>query len=121
MFVDEASKQKAHFERETAGGVKPADNYGKSASTYGLWQSRSIAETSLGYQLLICDTPFFTGFMVSGYTGNCWKQCDNWCGDTHSPYFRTATSDKNYPGTAFNENGHFPNLPPLDLLSVGFR
>ena len=69
-------------------------------------------------QLLICDTSFYSGFFVSGYT-NCYKDCDHWRGDFDSPYFRTASNDSHYSGVAFNTNG----ARALDkrLISVGLR
>ena len=70
------------------------------------------------YQLLICDTSFLTGFFVSGYT-NCYKQCNSWCSDTKSPYFRTATTQSSYKGVAFNTNGH--RSVSTRLMSVGLR
>ena len=70
------------------------------------------------YQLLICDHSFYTGFFVSGYT-NCYKQCNHWCSDTKSPYFRTASTSSGFKGVAFNINGH--RSVSTRLVSVGLR
>ena len=96
-----------------------AANYGKSASAFGLWDGIG-ASSAYSYQLLICDITFYSGFFVSGYT-NCYKQCNNWCGDTNSPYFRTAPTDSRQKGVAFNTNGHYPHVPKNRLISVGLR
>lgn len=58
-------------------------NYGTQLP--GLFQGGGIADTSYKYQLLICDVSFYSGFFISGYTSNCFKQCDHWCGDLGSP------------------------------------
>ncbi|XP_028417870.1 uncharacterized protein LOC114542547 [Dendronephthya gigantea] len=119
MFVDEASKQKAAF---TNGGspVTFTGNYDKDANAYGLWTAQGVATTQYKYQMLICDTTFYKGLHFSGFTSNCYKKCDSWCGDTSSTYFRTSTvSDQHYNGVAFNEKGHYPK--PKRLISVGIR
>ena len=121
MFVDHQTGKKAYFKRRTkTPRITPASNYGKAAGTYGLWDGVGTSN-AYSYQLLICDTSFYTGFFVSGYTGNCYKQCNNWCGDKASPYFRTASTNANYKGVAFNSNGHHPNIPSNRLISVGLR
>ena len=98
-----------------------AANYGKTASTYGLWDGVG-ASAAYSYQLLICDssTPY-AGFFISGYTNNCYKECPNWCVDIFSPYFRTASTNWNFRGVAFNTNGYFPNVPGNRLISIGLR
>ena len=97
-----------------------AANYGKSADTYGLWDSVE-ADDFYSYQLLICDrsTPY-AGFFISGFTF-CYKQCSYWCMDLLSPYFRTASTNPNFGGVAFNTNGFYPNIPGNRLISVGLR
>ena len=56
---------------------------------------------------------------MSGYS-NCYKQCDSWCGDTSSPYFRTdGDPGGSYNGVAFNQNGH-TNVG-YKTMSVGIR
>ena len=118
MFVDHQTGNRAYFKRQVNQSITAADNYGKNASTYGLWNSVG-ANNSYHYQLLICDTSFYAGFFVSGHTNNCFKLCNHWCGDLHSPYFRTASTDARYLGVAFNTNGHQPLSNRL--ISVGLR
>ena len=83
MFVDEKSEQKAAFVK-TGSPITLAGNYDKGASTYGLWNAHGVASKSYKYQLLICDTTFYKGLHVSGYTKKCFKKCDNCCGDVTS-------------------------------------
>ena len=119
MFVDEKSKEKAAFTK-SGSTVKFSDNYDKRADAYGLWTAQGVPSTKYKYQMLICDTSFYKGLHFSGYTGNCYKKCDLWCGDTSSPYFRTAAvTSKSYSGVAFNENGHRPKSDRL--ISAGIR
>lgn len=118
MFVDHQTGNKVYFKRKSNLPVKAAANYGKTGSAFGLWDAVG-ASRSYSYQLLICDISFYSGFMVSGFTGNCYKRCDNWCGDTRSPYFRTAATHSGYKGVAFNANGHRP--VSSRLMSVGLR
>lgn len=115
MFVDHQTGNKVYFKRKSNLPVKAAANYGKTGSAFGLWDAVG-ASRSYSYQLLICDISFYSGFMVSGFTGNCYKQCHHWCGDTRSPYFRTAAG---YKGVAFNANGH--RTVSSRLMSVGLR
>ncbi|KAL9972050.1 hypothetical protein ACROYT_G018289 [Oculina patagonica] len=118
VFVDHQTGSKAYFKRRTNQSITAADNYGKTAGTYGLWDGFG-ANNAYSYQLLICDTSFYSGFYVSGYTNTCYKRCGNWCGDLASPFFRTASTDSNYNGVAFNTNG----ATSLNnrLISVGLR
>ncbi|XP_044176300.1 uncharacterized protein LOC114957932 [Acropora millepora] len=118
MFVDHQTGNKVYFKRKSNLPVKAAANYGKTGSALGLWDAVG-ASRSYSYQLLICDTSFYSGFMVSGFTGNCYKKCNSWCGDTRSPYFRTAATNSGYKGVAFNANGHRP--VSSRLMSVGLR
>lgn len=130
MFVDHTTDHKAFFTRisDNLPPLTTLPNYNKIASTYGLWKGQGTVSSSFtgDYQLLICDHPFFTGFMVSGLTPphtppQCYKQCSHWCGDKISPYFRTSSTSANYLGVAFNVNGHFPNRVGNKLMSVGLR
>ena len=89
-----------------------------SSQISGLWLSRGVATTSHEYQLLISDHSFYSGFFISGYT-NCYKRCNSWCGDTLTPYFRSASTHSGYAGVAFNVNGH--RLRSSRLMSVGLR
>ena len=115
MFLDHQTLAKVYFKRRTNQSIKANSNYGNNASTYGLWDGVGVNKT-YDYQLLICDTSFYGGFFVSGYR-NCYKQCNGWCDDLVSPYFRTASNS--YFGVAFNINGHRP--VNKRLISVGLR
>ncbi|XP_028412654.1 uncharacterized protein LOC114535551 [Dendronephthya gigantea] len=119
IFVDEKSKQKAAF-KKSGSPVTFTGNYDKRANAYGLWTAQGVATTQYKYQMLICDTTFYKGLHFSGFTKNCYKQCNNWCSDTTSAYFRTsAVSHQSYKGVAFNQNGHKPL--PNRLISAGIR
>ena len=119
MFVDEKTKNKAFFTK-TGPEITLKNNYNKQASAYGQWNAHGVASDSIKYQLIICDTSFYKGLHVSGYAKSCYKQCDSWCGDTASPYFRTAAvTSQSYNGVAFNVNGHKP--VPKRLISAGIR
>ena len=117
MFLNHQTLAKVYFKRRTNQSIAANLNYGNNASTYGLWDGVGVNKT-YDYQLLICDTSFYSGFFVSGYT-NCYKDCDHWRGDFDSPYFRTASNDLHYSGVAFNTNG----ARPLNksVISVGLR
>ena len=117
MFLDHQTLAKGYFKRRPNQPITANLNYGNNASTYGLWDGVGVNKT-YDYQLLICDTSFYSGFFVSGYT-NCYKQCVSWCGDFVSPYFRPATTSSSYSGVSFNTNGG----RALDkrLISVGLR
>ena len=117
MFIDHQTGTKVYFKRKTNQFIMAAENYGKTAGTYGLWDGVGTGN-AYNYQLLICDDPFYSGFLVSGYIhGMCYKQCWNWCADLALPFFRTASSG--YGGVAVNVNGHktYSNR----LISVGLR
>ncbi|KAL9955234.1 hypothetical protein ACROYT_G036527 [Oculina patagonica] len=116
LFVDEATGQKAFFTYKLNSTLIAAENYG--AQLPARWLGKGVADTSYEYQLLICDTHFYSGFFISGYT-NCYKICNSWCGDTGSPYFRSASTAVRYAGIAFNINGHYPRSSRL--ISVGLR
>ena len=117
MFLDHQTLAKVYFKRRTNQSITANLNYGNDASTYGFWDGVGVIKTD-DYQLLICDTSFYSGFFVSGYR-NCYKQCHSWCNERDSLYFRTASSDSHYSGVSFNTDGH----RPLDkrLISVGLR
>lgn len=107
IFVDEKSKERAAFTK-IGSPVKFSNNYNKGADAYGLWTAMDVPSTQYKYQMIICDMSYYKGLHFSGYT-NCYKKCDDWCGDTSSPYFRSsAVDDKSRNGVAFNENGHKP-------------
>ena len=104
IFLDYQTLAKVYFKRRTNQSITANLNYGNGASTYGLWDGVGVSN-AYDYQLLICDTSFYSGFFVSGYTQDCDKQCSRWCGDLVSPYFRTATTSSSYSCVAFNTNG----------------
>ena len=118
MFIDHQTENKVYFKRKSNHSVKAAANYGKSGSALGLWDAVG-ASRSYSYQLLICDILFYSGFMVSGFTDECSKQCHDWCADVSSPYFRTASNSSLYKGVAFNTNG--ARVLSNRLMSVGLR
>ena len=113
--MNETTGDKAFFTYKLNSTLIAAENYGKRLPS--LWIGGGIADTSYEYQLLICDVAYYSGFFVSGYTSQCYKQCTYWCGDGDSPYFRTATSG--FYGVAFNVNGH--RSLAERLISVGLR
>lgn len=120
MFIDVKSGQKAVFSK-SGSPIKFSANYNKGAADNGVWTSESqgVASSKYKYQLLICNTPYYKGLHLTGNT-NCYKACNNWCGDTSTPYFRTAAeTDQSRNGVAFNENGHKPLKNRL--LSAGIR
>ncbi|KAM7426060.1 hypothetical protein ABFA07_022606 [Porites harrisoni] len=119
IFVDHKTGNKAYFKQKTnLTTIRAAGNYGKQADTYGSWEGFGAINDLYSYQLLICDTSFYTGFFVSGYT-NCYKRCNHWCLDYKSPYFRTASTRSLYKGVTFNTNG--ARSVSTRLMSVGLR
>ena len=118
LFVDETTGEKAFFACKINSTLVAEGNYGTQLP--GLFDGGGVASTSYEYQLLICNSPFYSGFFVSGYQDNCFKQCHHWCIDLVSPYFRSAsTSTAYYGGVAFNVNGYAPLSKRL--ISVGLR
>ena len=115
--MDETTGEKAFFTYKLSSTLIAAENY--RAQLPGLWQGGGIAVTSYEYQLLICDTVFYSGFFISGKSPNCYKQCNYWCSDITSPYFRSAVTSSGYGRVAFNVNGHRPRNSRL--ISVGLR
>lgn len=119
IFVDHQTGVRAYFKRRESQTITATVNYGKTADAYGLWDGVGT-DNAYSYQLLICDDDsFYSGFFVSGFTSNCFKLCDWWCGDGSSPFFRTVSTDPRYKGVAFNTNGH--KLLGNRLISVGLR
>ena len=94
MFVDHQTGSKLSFKRQVNQSITAADNYGNAAGNYESWDGVG-EDNAYFYQLLICDNSFYGGFFVSGYTNNCYKECDAWCVDTSSPYFSSASSHSN--------------------------
>lgn len=119
IFIDHQTGNRTYFKRRTLVPITATGNYGKSGDLYGFWDGVGV-DNAFSYQLLIYDDPFFTGFFISGYKG-CYKVCNSWCLDQVSPYFRTASTDSNFNGVAFNSNGHHPNRVNNRLISVGLR
>ena len=117
MFVDETTEDKAFFTYKLNSTLVAEENYGKPLP--GLWIGGGIADKNYEYQLVICDSPLYSGFFVSGFINSCFKLCQTWCGDVTTPFFRTAASWTELSGVAFNVNGH----RPLNnrLISVGLR
>ena len=115
MFVDEDTTEKAYFSK-TGLEITFNNNYNKDAKTYGQWDGHGVASNIIKYQFMICDTAFYKGIHVSGYSYSysykkpCYKKCNNWCSDSTSQYFRTAVSvspnrSRKFYGVAFNVNG----------------
>ena len=119
MFVDGRSNNKSSFIK-AGPNITFTDNYDKPGSTYGQWNRHDVSSSDIiKYQLLICDTSFYKGLHVSGYTNSCFKYCDRWS-DQLSPYFRTAAcTNPAFSGVAFDVNGHI-GLSKW-LISVGIR
>jgi len=86
------------------------------------WTSNAagVATTDYSYQLNVCSNGWMeTGLMITGITNGCRKGCNNWCGDTTSPYFRMDGDDGgSYNGVAFNEPGHTNVNTKLMQVSV---
>ncbi len=96
-------------------------NYYVGGSNFGLWNGFGVAPQSYQYQIQICDitTDLSPELMVSGYT-SCYKQCNDWCGDGSTAYFRMQSPNHGaYLGNAWNENGH--GNVGLKLVSYGVR
>jgi len=125
IFVDHQTGEKIFFKRMIQGQfpITAANNYGNQGGVYGLWHGVG-ANNYYKYQLLICDDPAYSGFLVSGYS-YCYKRCltrfqyDYWCSDSQSPYFRTASTKAAFKGVAFNTNGY--RALGNRLMSVGLR
>ena len=120
IFVDHQTGDQVYFKRQLNQPITAAGNYGNPASAFGLWDYMGVVD-GFSYQLLICDDSLYSGFLVSGFVNNCYKKCSDWCGDSASPYFRTAAHDSrsDLSGVAFNVNGHSPRSNKL--ISVGLR
>jgi len=117
MFADEQTEDKAFFTHKLNSSLVASENYGIPLT--GLWIGGGVADKNYEYQLVICDIPFYSGFVVPGFLNSCFKQCNSWCDDETTPFFRTATSSLSYSGVAFNVNGH--HALTNRLISVGLR
>ncbi|GAB5389957.1 MAG: hypothetical protein Alpg2KO_29250 [Alphaproteobacteria bacterium] len=108
----------------------PAGPYICGTGLGGTWTGGGGANTGYTYQLTVGDNVWMqVGLMISGYnaggTSNCFKQPNNWCGDTSSNYYRVYGEGNGvmdiggFGGVAFRENGH-TNVTSK-LMSVGIR
>ena len=97
--------------------------YRATKSDFGtLFTGHGLATTSsYDYQVMVCDGDWMpTGFMVTGYVGNCEKSCSSWCQDNSSMFFRANGDNRGiYAGVAFNENGH--RNVSYKMISFGIR
>ena len=115
IFLDYQTLAKVYFKRRTNQSITANLNYGNGASTYGLWDGVGVND-AYDYQLLICDTSFYSGFFVSGYTQDCYKQCSSWCGDLVSPPVRVTLV---WPSTPM-ANEHSMKDPPVSVCAETF-
>jgi len=74
--VDETTGEKAFFSYQLNSSLVAAQNY--ETQLPGLWLGGGIANTDYAYQLLICDTNFYSGFFISGHGEMCKKSCNNY-------------------------------------------
>ncbi|XP_066017603.1 uncharacterized protein [Pocillopora verrucosa] len=120
IFEDHQTGKKIYFKSRNNQAIKASLNYGKSANSYGLWDGVG-ADPAYSYQLLICDDPFYRGFLISAHTGGCFKTCTDWCADDSASFFRTAfTNSKGEKGgVAFGEKGHA--VQDKRRISIGLR
>ena len=121
LYINHDANQTAWFSRDSGQAFTMQQmGYFTSGDLLGDWTAHGAAPTNYKYQLNICDDGWmWVGLMMSGHQG-CWKQCNSWCGDTSTAYYRTDGDDKNsYNGVAFNENGH-TNVG-YKTMSVGVR
>lgn len=117
LFVDELKGDQAFFTYQFGSSLVPAGNYQRQFP--GFWRAGGVADTRYNYELLICNTNFYSGFIVTGHFYYCRKRCTFWCSDMISPFFRSATTSRAFTGVAFNVNGHMPLNS--SLISVGLR
>ncbi|TNF38079.1 MAG: hypothetical protein EP329_01455 [Deltaproteobacteria bacterium] len=125
LYVNEGNGQQAWFTKDDGvpiiAGTTSADwNRNLNATFTG----HGVTTTAYKYQLNICDEVWMqVALFVTGYTGACWKACNNWCGDTSTVYYRPDgdynPNNGTYHGLAFNENGH-TNVS-YKVLSSGIR
>jgi hypothetical protein len=122
LTINHATNQRAWFKQTSRTAFLMANyNYYVGGSNFGLWNGFGVAPQSYQYQIQICDitTDLSPELMVSGYT-SCYKQCNDWCGDGSTAYFRMQSPNHGaYLGNAWNENGH--GNVGLKLVSYGVR
>ena len=113
-------ERKIYFKSRNNQAIKASLNYGKSAYSYGLWDGVG-ADPAYSYQLLICDDPFYRGFLISAHTGGCFMTCTYWCSDVSASFFRTAFTNSHGQkgGVAFGEKGH--DVHDIRRISIGLR
>jgi hypothetical protein len=124
LTVNHATRAQAWFKQVDTpkNFTLSATNYFASGPSLGLWSGYgAAATTAYFYQFAICDAAsnFSPGLFFSGYFGNCYKQCNSWCGDVSSNYFRVDSSVAGFSGVAWNENGH--RDVASKLVSYGVR
>jgi hypothetical protein len=121
LYVNHDANQTAWFSRDS-GGVFTMEQMGyfTSGDQLGTWTSHGTAPSNYKYQLIICDEGWmWLGLMMAGHQG-CWMQCNSWCGDQSTAYYRHDGDDStSYNGVSFNENGH-TNVS-YKTMSVGIR
>ncbi|XP_022804320.1 uncharacterized protein LOC111341593 [Stylophora pistillata] len=117
LFVDELEGDHAFFTHQSGSSLVMAGNYQKQFP--GFWKAGGVADTRYHYQLLICNTKFYSGFLLTGNFYVCRIRCTYWCSDKISPFFRTAANSSVFTGVAFNINGH--RSLKSRLISVGLR
>ena len=86
----------------------------------GCWNGVG-ADPAYSYQLLICNDPFYRGFLISAHTGGCFMTCTNWCSDVSASFFHTAFTNSHGQkgGVAFGEKGH--EVHDKKRISIGLR
>ena len=129
--------QVAWFKQQSRSAFKfSSTNYFVTGSAFGLWTGFGAAATSSwSYQMGICDSAsilapglWMSGsypqwdlmetLICAGYT-NCWKECNSWCGDTSTWYFRVESYYAGYYGVTWREQGHTD--VSNKLVSYGIR
>lgn len=65
LFVDELKGDQAFFTYQFGSSLVPAGNYQKQFP--GFWREGGVADTRYNYELLICNTNFYSGFIVTGH------------------------------------------------------
>ena len=122
LYTNHDNGQQAWFSRDSGGKFTTEDSgYFSSGEELGHWTGHGVAPNSYKYQLNVCDEAWmWVGLMITGQTGGCWKQCNSWCGDTSTVYFRTDGDDGgSYNGVSFNQPGH-TNVS-YKTMTVGIR
>ncbi|MEY4616799.1 MAG: hypothetical protein RJB66_1759 [Pseudomonadota bacterium] len=131
LYVRHSDGAKDWFTRDSGTTFKVSDYISSgvlsvAGNTLGTWTGKGGASTAWSYQLVIGDKTWMqVGFMMSGYTGSCWKAPNNWCSDGSSNFYRldgegNGVADYSaYHGVSFRQNGH--GYLSNQLMSVGVR